>query len=228
VFVRFTRALAADIDNAGSTLNCSGPPEQPGFAGLKASDCVWVAFMVELDDPAAAAGYRDYLDAYAREQQRIGRFSWPPNNRLRDLRSWLDFWRVAPADAGISLLVALSLLAVCLVNTVGLLLAKFLRRSGEIGVRRALGAPRRAIHAQFLTEAGVIGLAGGALGLLLTALGLTGAGIVLSADIAPLVRVDMPLIGLTVLVAAVSALAAGLYPTLRASRVQPALQLKSN
>jgi putative ABC transport system permease protein len=82
---------------------------------------------------------------------------------------------------------------------VGLLLAKFLRRSGEIGVRRALGAPRKAIYLQFLTEAGMVGLAGGVLGL-----------------------------ALTLLVAVVATVLAGLYPTFRASRVQPAWQLKSN
>lgn len=49
---------------------------------------------------------------------------------------------------------------VCLVNTVGLLLAKFLRRSGEIGVRRALGASRGQIFLQCLVEAGAVGVVG--------------------------------------------------------------------
>ena len=67
---------------------------------------------------------------------------------------------------------AFGFLLVCLLNTVGLLLAKFLRRSGEIGVRRALGASRRAIFAQCLVEAGAVGLVGGVLGLGLALLGL--------------------------------------------------------
>jgi putative ABC transport system permease protein len=54
------------------------------------------------------------------------------------------------------------------------MLAKFLGRSGEIGLRRALGANKRALYAQCLVESGAIGLAGGVLGLGLVALGLAG------------------------------------------------------
>jgi len=107
-------------------------------------------------------------------------------------------------------------------------LAKFLRRSGEIGVRRALGASRRAIYAQFLTEAGMIGAGGGVLGLLLTGVGVLGVGLVLPSRLASLARIDPALLMLTVLVAVVATLLAGLYPTFRASRVQPAWQLKTN
>jgi putative ABC transport system permease protein len=126
------------------------------------------------------------------------------------------------------LLVALGLLIACLVNTAGLLLAKFLRRSGEIGVRRALGAPRLAIYTQFLTEAGIVGLAGGALGLLLTGMGVASVSWVLPKDIAALARVDFSLLVLTLLVAVMATTLAGLYPTYRAACVQPAWQLKSN
>jgi putative ABC transport system permease protein len=189
---------------------------------------VWIAFMAELDDAAAVTAYRQYLDGYAREQQHSGRFSWPPNNRLRDVPAWLDSQHVVPSDTKVSLLVALGLLLACLVNTAGLLLAKFLRRSGEIGVRRALGAPRAAIYAQFLIEAAMIGLTGGVLGLLLTGVGVASVSWVLPKDIASLAHVDVPLLMLTLLVSVVATTLAGLYPTFRASRVQPAWQLKSN
>jgi putative ABC transport system permease protein len=189
---------------------------------------VWIAYMVELDDAAAVSAYRQYLDGYARDQQQAGRFGWAPNNRLRDLPGWLDNQHVVPSDTKVSLLVAVGLLLVCLVNTVGLLLAKFLRRSGEIGVRRALGAPRAAIYSQFLTEAGIVGAAGGVLGLLLTGAGVASVGWVLPKDIAALARLDVSLLLLTLLVAVVATMLAGLYPTFRASRVQPAWQLKSN
>ncbi|KAA0071065.1 ABC transporter permease [Rhodanobacter sp. T12-5] len=227
VFLPFLTAIQEAMSNDGNT-NCNEVPKESGFVGLQHSECVWVAYMAELDDVAAATAYRNYLNDYARAQQQAGRFGWAPNSRLRDLPAWLDSQHVVPSDTRVSLLVALGLLLVCLVNTVGLLLAKFLRRSGEIGVRRALGAPRAAIYSQFLTEAGIVGAAGGVLGLLLTVAGVASVGWVLPKDIAALARLDVSLLLLTMLVAVVATMLAGLYPTFRASRVQPAWQLKSN
>jgi putative ABC transport system permease protein len=227
VFLPFQRAIAVGLPNDGNT-NCNAVPAESGFVGLQHSNCVWIAYMAELDDAAAVTAYKQYLDGYAHDMQQSGRFGWAPNNRLRDLPAWLDNQHVVPSDTKVSLLVALGLLLACLVNTAGLLLAKFLRRSSEIGVRRALGAPRLAIYAQFLTEAGIIGLAGGVLGLLLTGVGVASVGWVLPKDIAALARVDVSLLLLTLLVAVIATTLAGLYPTFRASRVQPAWQLKSN
>lgn len=223
------QAIATGMENAG-VVNCpqGQQPADTGFTGLQHSNCVWLSFMAQLDDAAAVGRYRQYLDDYAREQQQIGRFSWPPNNRLRNVPDFLDYQQVVPADTRVSVLIALSLLIVCLINTVGLLLAKFLRRSGEIGVRRALGASQRAIHAQFLTEAGVIGAGGGLLGLLLTALGVFAVNRVLPPRLADLASIDPALLSATLLLAVVSTMLAGLYPTFRAARVQPAWQLKSH
>jgi putative ABC transport system permease protein len=227
VFIPFTRAIAVSLSNAGNT-SCNSNPAEPGFVGMQRSTCAWIEYMAELDDAAAVQTYREYLNGYALAQKSAGRFNWPPNNRLRDVPAFLDSQHVVPSDTKVSLMVALGLLIVCLVNTVGLLLAKFLRRSSEIGVRRALGAPQAAIYAQFLTEAGIVGLAGGAVGLLLTGVGVLSVGLVLPKDIAALAHVDFSLLLLTLVIAVVSAVLAGLYPTFRASRVQPAWQLKSN
>jgi putative ABC transport system permease protein len=228
IFLPLHRAIAAGMQNDGRTDCGSAEPTEQGFIGLQHSPCAWLSVMVELDDAAAVQTYRQYLDGYARDQQAKGRFAWAPNNRLRDVPAFLDYEKVVPADTKVSLLVALGLLVVCLVNTVGLLLAKFLRRSGEIGVRRALGAPRRAIYAQFLIEAALIGAIGGLLGLGFTAAGVASVGLVLPVSIAALAKLDMSLLGITLLVAVGATLLAALYPTFRASRVQPAWQLKSN
>lgn len=229
LFLPLQQAITDGMENAG-VVNCPKgvQPGEPGFAGLRHSNCAWLAYMAELDDAAAVQRYRQYLDDYAREQQAIGRFSWAPNNRLRDMRAFLDYQHVVPNDTRMSLLIALSLLLVCVINTVGLLLAKFLRRSGEIGVRRALGASRRAIHAQFLVEAGVIGVGGGLLGLLLTGVGVLGVNRTLPPRLADLARVDPTLMLLAVLVAVIATVLAALYPAFRAARVQPAWQLKTN
>jgi putative ABC transport system permease protein len=222
----FNRAIAANIKN-GRTA-CDKEPAEPGFAGLQQSDCVWITYIAELADATQVQAYRQYLDDYARQLQRAGRLQGPVNNRLRDLPAFLNAERVVPGDTRVSFLVALGLLIVCLVNTVGLLLAKFLRRSGEIGVRRALGAPRTAIYGQFLTESAVIGVAGGVLGLLLTGAGVLGIRLVLQPRLAALAQVNGGLLITTLAVAVLCTVLAGLYPCFRAARVQPAWQLKSD
>ncbi|TAN06250.1 MAG: FtsX-like permease family protein [Rhodanobacteraceae bacterium] len=223
LFLPFNTAIAMGMTNQGST-NCFQSPKQTGFVGLQHSSCIWIAYMAQLDNASAVRQYKTYLDGFARQRYP----DWAPNVRLRGLMAWLDYEHVVPPDTKISLYVALGLLLVCLVNTAGLLLAKFMRRSGEIGVRRALGASRRQIYAQFLIEAGMVGLAGGVLGLALTAFGIAGIGWVLPRDIAALAHLDWSLLLITLGVAIVAAMLAGLYPTLRAAAVQPAWQLKSN
>jgi putative ABC transport system permease protein len=140
---------------------------------------------------------------------------------------WLEFWQVVPGDVRLQTWLAFGFLLVCLVNTVGLMLAKFLRRSGEIGVRRALGAARRSVFMQLLVEAGIVGVAGGAFGLLLA---LVGLWLVRRqpADYAKLAYLDPTMLLVTFALAVGATLLAGLLPAWRACRVAPALQLKGN
>ena len=226
LFIPFTRAVELKMETNGNN-NCNKDAGSGWDAWLH-SECVWLAYWVELPQAADAASYKQFLEGYAAEQQRAGRFRWKPNVRLRNVVDWLDFQKVVPPEAKISLLVSLGFLLICLVNTIGLLLAKFMRRAPEIGVRRALGASRKTIYAQFLIEAGAIGLAGGLLGLLLTGLGVLGVGWVFDPQIARLATLDVSLVALTLLVAVLATVLAAFYPTWRAAQVQPAWQLKSN
>ncbi|HTV87012.1 MAG TPA: ABC transporter permease [Dyella sp.] len=205
-------------------FNCWSPPKVAGH--LVGAGCVWIGLWVELDSAAKVRAYRAFLADYAAQQKAAGRIGHADNTRLRDLMSWLQFNQVVPSDVRVQTWLALSFLVICLCNTVGLLLVKFLRRGGEIGIRRALGASRRQIFLQCLMEAGAIGVLGGAGGWLLTLLGLewVRAQPVAYADLA---HMDTAMFGATFLLALLVSLAAGAVPALHASRIAPALQLKT-
>jgi putative ABC transport system permease protein len=116
-------------------------------------------------------------------------------------------------------------LAVCMLNTIGLILAKFLRRSGEIGLRRAVGASKLTLFYQYLVETGMIGVSGGLLGVLLGWLGLIGVRHLIH-DSDHLARLDWSMVGISLLIALVSSMLAGLYPAWRVVRIPPAIYLK--
>jgi putative ABC transport system permease protein len=223
VFLPFSTSRDLELERSGNIDCWDGPVLNSTAPG---APCAWIQFWVQLDGPAYAAAYRDYLVSYSEEQRASGRFVRPPNVRLRSVMEWLDFRRVVPSDVRLQAWLAFAFLAVCLLNTVGLLLAKFLRRSAEIGVRRALGASRRAIFAQLLVEAGCVGLIGGVLGLGLAWLGLYAVR-QQPVDYAPLARLDPAMLATTFAIAIASSSLAGLLPAWRAARVVPALQLKS-
>ncbi|UPG88959.1 ABC transporter permease [Luteibacter aegosomaticola] len=226
VFMPFTRAIDLQLPTNGNN-NCVKEPEQ-GWDGYLHSECIWLSLWSEMSSQSEVDAYRNYLNGYAAEQQRAGRWNWAPNVKVRNVVDWLDVQKVVPKESSISLIVSLGFLAICLVNTVGLLLAKFMRRAPEIGVRRALGASRATIYAQFLIEAGSVGVAGGLLGLILTGLGTLGTKLVFPERIAHLATLDPTLIALTLLTAIGASVIAAFYPTWRAAQVQPAWQLKSN
>jgi putative ABC transport system permease protein len=217
VFIPFTAAIEAPIENDGFTM-CAETPSAPTFAGQVHSSCVWIAYLAELDSAAQVAAYQSYLVDYARDQQRAGRFNWPPNIRLRNLMGWLDYHHVVPGDTRLSFLVALGLLIVCVANSASVLLSKFLRRDYEVGIRRTLGAPQSAIYMPCLIEAGLVGLAGGVLGVILSWFGLRALDWVLPSDIASLAHLDVSLLLLALAMAVLGTLLAALYPTWRVAR----------
>jgi putative ABC transport system permease protein len=223
VFTPYSTGLEVN-DGAFQQYTCwgNGPPN-PGH--LEHSPCLWVTLWVQLDSVVKMAGYRNFIAHYAQQQKALGRFQ-QTDTRMPDLMQWLDYRHVIPSDARLQMWLAFAFLAICLFNTVGLLLAKFLRRSGEIGVRRALGATRHAVFAQCLMEAGLVGFIGGVGGWLLT---LAGLWLVRrqQTPYSDLVHLDLPMFVVTFVLAIAVSLLAGALPALRASRVVPALQLKT-
>ena len=223
IFLPFSTAIELKLSHDG-TMNCWD--ENEDSQALNAS-CEWIQYWVELDSPAKVAAYKEYLVHYSEDQHTAGRYQRPPNVGLPDVMEWLQINKVVPPDARLQTWIALGFLLVCLVNTVGLLLTKFMRRSSEIGVRRALGASKRSIFAQLLIESGIVGLVGGILGLGLAWLGLWGVQHQPTAY-ADLAHLDLPMLAATFVLAVVSSLLAGLLPAWRGCQITPAIQLKSH
>jgi putative ABC transport system permease protein len=112
--------------------------------------------------------------------------------------------------AGVSLLVGG-------IGIMNIMLVSVVERTHEIGVRKALGATRMAILLQFLTEAVIICLVGGAIGV---AAGLGGARLMADA-FSWAVAIDPQTVGLAVAYAAAIGLVFGVWPARRAARLDP-------
>jgi putative ABC transport system permease protein len=222
LFVPFSTSRELHLRGT-SPVSCWGDAPDPDAVE---APCAWIQLWVELDTDSKRAAYRDFLASWAIEQRRAGRLERPAAPTMRSVPDRLADRGVVPRDVRIQTWIAFSFLVVCLVNTVGLLLTKFLRRSVEFGVRRALGACRGAIFAQLLVEAGTIGMVGGVLGLGFTVLGLWAVRHQPTAY-ADLAHLDAPMLVLTFALAVAGSTLAGVFPALRASRVTPSIQLKA-
>ncbi|NND44626.1 MAG: FtsX-like permease family protein [Xanthomonadales bacterium] len=226
VFIPFNVAVEYQLPRNGNT-NCWKPADGSGFEAFLASECVWIQFWAELRNEQEKQEYMDFLNAYTEQQKALGRFPRPLNNRLDDVMEWMEREEVVADDAQVMLGLSMLFLVVCLLNTIGLLLAKFLGKAGDIGLRRALGATRRTLFMQHMIEAGLIGLGGGIFGLGLAWLGLRGIEMLFGDFVENLVGLDWVMVLTAIALAIISALLAGLYPTWRACRIAPAGQLKT-
>ena len=139
----------------------------------------------------------------------------PEPQRARD-RVQSDLSLLFLMLGGVSLLVgAIGIANVTLVSVI--------ERTGEIGLRRALGAARRHIALQFLLESATMGLVGGVLGASLGTLVVVGVSAYQSWTpvLDPLVPFAAPLLG------GLTGLISGTYPAFRAARLEPVEALRS-
>lgn len=95
-------------------------------------------------------------------------------------------------------------------------------RVGEIGLRRALGATRREIRAQFTVESVVIGLLGGLIGAALGVFAVVGVSLI--QQWTPII--DLPMVLGCAVLGAVVGWAAGAYPASKASKIEPISALR--
>lgn len=235
-FVPFNWALTLGELPAGPSSDWS-PQPLTNYSNFLGSEDVWIEMWVELPDAASRSRMLAFMNSYWAAQRKTGRFQRPLNNHLTNVGDWMRVNHVVRDDNRILLRLAFAFLAVCLLNTVGILLAKFLRRAPVTGLLRALGASRGQIFCQHLVEVSAIAIVGAAAGL---ALGAAGLGAVQalygngasaydpgSTNYVALTHFDPIGIAWALALAALSTLAAGLYPAWIVGRLPPSRYLKS-
>ena len=103
------------------------------------------------------------------------------------------------------------------IGIMNIMLVSVLERTPEIGLRRTVGATRRDVALQFLTESSVMALSGGALGILLG----VAASRLITGYAGWSTHVSLTSVLLAFLTASIVGIAFGSYPAFRAARLQP-------
>jgi len=208
------------------------------FEDLTNTDCVMLQYWVEIPDSAQLQRFQQFVDNYTIDQKQHGRFPRPTNNRIVDVPTWLQMHDVIGDDSRLEVVLALLFLVVCILNTLGLMLAKFLGAASITGLRRALGASRKQIIQQHLVEVVVVGTIGGAVGLVLAWTGLWAIRVmtyVPGPDDSPdkralaesLSHMDYRMVGIAIGISLLTGVLAGLYPAWRIGKAAPASFLKA-
>jgi putative ABC transport system permease protein len=209
-----------------------------GFHALSESECLSAAKVwVELETTRQYNAYKQFLENYSRAQQQAGRFDRSPNVWLPTVATWLEMNDVVGRQSKLQVVLAMIFLGICVLNTIGMLLAKFTGAASVMGLRRALGATRGDVIRQNLMEVTLLSVCAGALGIASAAIGLRLIRVfVLSRsthdnpDFATisqsLSHMDGQMIVTAVVLSLVAGLLAGLYPAWRVGRLPPATFLK--
>jgi putative ABC transport system permease protein len=213
------------------TGNTDGWGDNSTFVGdliFTTAEWYWIQFWVEVDADRQAE-YAAFVDDYSRELKKLGRYPRPLNNRVSPMMDWVGERNRAGGVTVVIMMLSLLFLAVCAINLTGLLLGKFLSKANRIGIHRALGAPRWSVFLQHIIECELIGIVGGTAGIGLAVLSLR-LIVRMMPDLSGFVskeifRLDGLMVGVGIGLALLAGLVAGLYPTWRASRISPAMQI---
>jgi putative ABC transport system permease protein len=196
---------AAQVNDLRDVLRGSSPSDKPAYASLS----------VRVKSPSL-------VDATEKKIKYLGFSAFSLLDASKSLRI---FFSVFDLLLGIFGSLALAVATLGIVNT---LVMAILERRREIGVLKALGAADGDVQQLFFVEAGVMGLSGGVLGVLLG--WLIGRALTLATNIY-LQRQDLPGVQISsvplwltagaIAFAVLVSLIAGLYPASRAAKLNP-------
>jgi putative ABC transport system permease protein len=206
-----------------------GEDKLPFIDQIVLGETLFLQLWVELPDEARVKAFSSHLEAYAREQKKLGRFPHKLDNRVTPLLGLMEELHVVPPQTKALAAISLLFLAVAALNLIGLFLGKFLARASVVGVRRALGASRWTIFVQHLVECELMGLIGGALGVLLSLAGLAVLNRVYGdgPEGVAFFQLDVKMILAAVVLSLVAGAIAGIYPAWRICAIPPARHLKN-
>ncbi len=190
------------------------------------SETIWIQAWVGMNSAEKRQEFSQFLENYISTQKEQGRFNRSPGYQLNTPQEWLNINNVVSKDNKQLLMLSFVFLMICLVNSTVLMLAKFLRKAPEAGIRRALGASRHSIFFQHLTEAFIIGAAGALLGLLLSLGGLAAVR-ALYSNYENVAVFNGVTVAAAILLALVATLCSGFLPAWRISHAAPAKYLKT-
>jgi putative ABC transport system permease protein len=240
IFIPFGWMRTLKLNTRGNTNCLSRHAKIEDFDSLLTQECVWLQYWAEFRNRADRDRYQAFVDNYTNEERQHGRFPRKNNNRIVDVQTWLNMRDVVGDENRVQLALGFVFLGVCVLNTVGLMLAKFLSAAPISGLRRALGARRIDIVRQHLIEVIVVGLLGGAVGLAITLGGLALLRVLLFSSllahsdnpdrialVQSFVHMDIPMLVLAIALSMLTGVLAGLYPAYRIGRLAPATFLKS-
>ncbi|MEA2561077.1 MAG: putative transport system permease protein [Acidobacteriota bacterium] len=234
VFLPFNWIEPMEIRSVGNRDNWKSLEGDPTFVeALRIGEANFIQMWVELPDAQSRQAYQSFLDAYTMDQRKIGRFERPLKNLVSPMPVLMRDWGVVPPQTKALAAISVLFLVVSALNLVGLFLGKFLARAPHVGIRRALGASRRSIFLQHLIECELVGLIGGAIGLLLS-LGVLAffnnlfkRSFQAQAEADSFFRLDPTMILAAVLLSLVAGAIAGIYPAWRICSIPPARHLRN-
>jgi len=217
---------AGNIGNGNATFITVPYTASTGYWERMARSNSWTAD--EFSSVTLIADSSGSVDSVAKEAKGLGYQATTSNDFLKGFSQFITVLEI-----GLSGLAAIALVVACL-GIANTMYTAVLERTREIGIMKALGARSADVRGMFMSEAAMIGLLGGAVGLALAVIvSLVGNVVVNNIAAGQGIPLDLSVFRITwwlvvgglALASGFSALS-GLFPALRASRLDPVAALR--